>query len=41
MQNLQIIDRTATELHDMADQEHVPSSELIEQLIIRQTNNAS
>ncbi|MDI1278277.1 MULTISPECIES: hypothetical protein [Methylobacter] len=33
MQNLQISDQVATQLHDMAEQEHVSSSELIERLI--------
>lgn len=33
MQNLQISDQAATQLHDMAEQEHVSSSELIERLI--------
>jgi predicted CopG family antitoxin len=33
MQNLQISDQAANQLHDMAEQEHVSSSELIEKLI--------
>ncbi|MGZ8180811.1 MAG: hypothetical protein ACXWT1_02510 [Methylobacter sp.] len=33
MQNLQISDQAANQLHDMAEQEHVSSSELIERLI--------
>jgi predicted CopG family antitoxin len=33
MQNLQISDQAANQLHDMAEHEHVSSSELIEQLI--------
>jgi hypothetical protein len=33
MQNLQISDQAATQLHDMAEQEHVSSSELVELLI--------
>jgi len=33
MPYLQISDQVATQLHDMAEQEHVSSSELIERLI--------
>ncbi len=33
MQNLQISDHVANQLHEMARQEHISSSELIEQLI--------
>lgn len=33
MQNLQISDQAANQLHDMAEKEHVSSSELIERLI--------
>jgi hypothetical protein len=33
MQNLQISDYAANQLHDMAEQEHISSSELLERLI--------
>ncbi len=33
MQNLQISDQAANQLHDMAKQEHVSSNDLIERLI--------
>lgn len=35
MQNVQISDQAATQLHDMAAQLHVTSSELIERLITK------
>ena len=33
MQNLQISDQAANQLHDMAEQEHISSSDLLERLI--------
>jgi hypothetical protein len=41
MQNLQINDQVADQLHDMAKQEHVSSTELIELLIKRHSEELS
>ncbi len=41
MQNLQINDQAADQLHDMAKQEHVSSTELIERLIKKHSEELS
>ena len=41
MQNLQISDYAANQLHDMAEQEHISSSDLLERLIKKHSEELS